>query len=59
MGVAVSIQNVFKRFGGLRALSGVLLEIAEGEVFGLFGPNGVKPTLISGLAGLGAPDVAA
>ncbi len=57
MGVAVSIQNVFKRFGSLQALDGVSLEIAEGEFFGLLGPNGAgKTTLISGLAGLVHPD---
>ena len=57
MGVAVSIQNVVKNFGSLRALDGVSLEIAEGEFFGLLGPNGAgKTTVISCLAGLVRPD---
>ena len=57
MGVAVSIEQVEKRFGGLRALDGVSLQIAEGEFFGLLGPNGAgKTTLISCLAGLVRPD---
>ena len=57
MGVAVSIQNVAKSFGSVRALDGVSLEIAEGEFFGLLGPNGAgKTTLISALAGLVRPD---
>jgi ABC-2 type transport system ATP-binding protein len=57
MGVAVSIQNVIKSFGSLRALDGISLEIAEGEFFGLLGPNGAgKTTLISSLAGLVRPD---
>ncbi|MFT3847537.1 MAG: ABC transporter ATP-binding protein [Propionivibrio sp.] len=57
MGVAVSIQDVAKNFGSLRALDGVSLEIAEGEFFGLLGPNGAgKTTLISCLAGLVRPD---
>ena len=57
MGVAVSIQQVEKNFGALRALDGVSLEIAEGEFFGLLGPNGAgKTTLISCLAGLVRPD---
>jgi len=57
MGVAVSIQNVVKSFGSVRALDGVSLEIAEGEFFGLLGPNGAgKTTLISALAGLVRPD---
>ena len=57
MGVAVSIQQVVKCFGSLRALDGISLEIAEGEFFGLLGPNGAgKTTLISCLAGLVRPD---
>ena len=57
MGVAVSIQQVVKCFGALRALDGVSLEIAEGEFFGLLGPNGAgKTTLISSVAGLVRPD---
>lgn len=57
MGVAVSIQQVAKRFGALQALDGVSLDIAEGEFFGLLGPNGAgKTTLISCLAGLARPD---
>ncbi|MBW7901593.1 MAG: ABC transporter ATP-binding protein [Rhodocyclaceae bacterium] len=57
MGVAVSVQQVEKRFGALTALAGVSLEIAEGEFFGLLGPNGAgKTTLISCLAGLARPD---
>ena len=57
MGVAVSIQQIIKTFGSLKALDGVSLEIAEGEFFGLLGPNGAgKTTLISCLAGLVRPD---
>ena len=57
MGVAVSIEQVVKSFGSLRALDGVSLQIAEGEFFGLLGPNGAgKTTLISCLAGLVRPD---
>ena len=56
MGVAVSVQDVVKCFGSLRALDGVSLEIAEGEFFGLLGPNGAgKTTLISCLAGIVRP----
>ena len=57
MGVAVSIQNITKRFGTLQALDDVSLQIVEGEFFGLLGPNGAgKTTLISSLAGLIRPD---
>ena len=57
MSIAVSVQQVVKSFGALRALDGVTLEIGEGEFFGLLGPNGAgKTTLISCLAGLVRPD---
>lgn len=57
MVAAVSINNVLKQFGTLRALDGVSMEIAQGDFFGLLGPNGAgKTTLISSLAGLVRPD---
>ena len=57
MTAAVSIVDVVKTFGPLRALDGVSLEIQAGEFFGLLGPNGAgKTTLISSLAGLARPD---
>ena len=57
MTAAVSINNVVKHFGSLKALGGVSLEIQPGEFFGLLGPNGAgKTTLISSLAGLVRPD---
>ena len=57
MSSAVSIRQVTKYFGHLRALDKVSLEIGEGEFFGLLGPNGAgKTTLISALAGLCNPN---
>lgn len=57
MVAAVSIIDVVKHFGSLKALAGVSLEIEQGEFFGLLGPNGAgKTTLISSLAGLMRPD---
>ena len=53
---AVSIVDVVKYFGSLKALAGVSLDIGQGEFFGLLGPNGAgKTTLISSLAGLVRP----
>jgi len=50
---AVFIENVYKRFGPVRALNGVSFSIERGEFFGLLGPNGAgKSTLINSLAGL-------
>jgi ABC-2 type transport system ATP-binding protein len=53
MPAAIELRDVHKRFGDLQALSGIDLEIPQGEFFGLLGPNGAgKTTLISVLAGL-------
>ena len=54
---AVQIRGVEKRFGPVRALAGVSLEVRQGEFFALLGPNGAgKTTLISALGGLSIPD---
>ena len=53
MPAAIELREVHKRFGDLQALSGIDLEVSQGEFFGLLGPNGAgKTTLISVLAGL-------
>ena len=57
MAVAVAVRGVEKRFGQVRALAGLSLEVHEGEFFALLGPNGAgKTTLISALGGLTRPD---
>jgi branched-chain amino acid transport system ATP-binding protein len=44
------------RFGGLRAVDGANLEIAEGSITGLIGPNGAgKTTLFNVIAGVFPP----
>jgi len=55
---AIEVREVSKRYrSSVLALSGVSLQIEQGEFFGLLGPNGAgKTTLISLLAGLARPD---
>jgi len=45
--------DVVKRFGGVTALAGVDLDLAEGEILGLIGPNGSgKTTLVNCISGV-------
>lgn len=49
-------KDITRNFGGLRALAGVNVAVARGEIFGLIGPNGAgKSTLLSVLCGIGPP----
>ncbi len=41
---AIRTENLTKRFGDLVALDGISLTVAEGEVFGLVGPDGAGKT---------------
>ena len=50
------VENLSKNFGGLRAVSNVSFEIAEGEILGIIGPNGAgKTTLFNLLNGVLPP----
>jgi branched-chain amino acid transport system ATP-binding protein len=52
----LSIENVSRRFGGVRALSDVSFEVQQGDILGLMGANGAgKTTLFSLIAGNVAP----
>ena len=42
--MVVSVKNLVKRYGNLIALDHFSLDVAEGEVFGLLGPNGSGKT---------------
>ena len=51
------VEGVEKRFGAVRAVDGVSLEIGHGEFFALLGPSGSgKTTLLRIVSGLEAPD---
>jgi ABC-2 type transport system ATP-binding protein len=50
---AISVSGLVKTFGSVRALDGLDLTVAEGEVHGFLGPNGAgKSTTIRVLLGL-------
>jgi len=50
-------ENLSRRFGGVRALEAVDLELAEGAVHAVIGPNGAgKTTLLNILSGIYRPD---
>ena len=40
MAVVIQIENLVKRYKELVALDHLNLEVEEGEIFGLLGPNG-------------------
>ncbi len=53
----LELQGLIKDFGGLQAVRGVDLTIAQGEFFSLLGPSGCgKTTLLRMLSGLETPD---
>ncbi|MEL6582329.1 MAG: ABC transporter ATP-binding protein [Pseudomonadota bacterium] len=48
----IRVENLSMQFGGIRAVDGVTLEIADGSITGLIGPNGAgKTTLFNVIAG--------
>ena len=53
----LSIQNLVKSFGALRASDGISLDVVPGEIHALIGPNGAgKTTAVNQLSGEMQPD---
>jgi branched-chain amino acid transport system ATP-binding protein len=53
----LSVRNIGKSFGGIRAVDGVSFEVSKGEILGLIGPNGSgKSTLFNCILGQLNPD---
>jgi ABC-2 type transport system ATP-binding protein len=53
----ISVDELHKSFGSLRAVDGLSFEVPEGELFGFLGPNGAgKTTTLSMISGLLKPD---
>jgi len=56
MAPLLQVESVWMSFGGVHALSGVSLELHQGETLGLIGPNGAgKTTLFNCLSRLYTP----
>src|SRR5512136_2642246 len=48
----IKVENLTKRYAGVRALSGVSFEVGRGEIVGFLGPNGAgKSTTMRILTG--------
>ena len=57
MTAQLALHDVSKHFGGVRAVSGVSVEVPPGEIISIIGPNGAgKTTLLNMISGFYHPD---
>ena len=53
----IEAQNVSKSYGNIKALNNLSLNVTEGSVYALLGPNGSgKTTFVKSILGLVKPD---
>ena len=54
---AISIKDLYKYYGEVKAVDGISLSVEEREIFGILGPNGAgKTTTLEIVETLRAPD---
>ena len=54
--LAISVENLTKRYGELTAVNGISFDVKRGEIFAFLGPNGAgKTTTVEILVGLRKP----
>src|SRR3984893_2417220 len=53
---AIRVENLWKRYGAIEAVRGITLDVRQGEIFGLIGPDGAgKTSTFQILAGVMEP----
>ncbi|HOU25192.1 MAG TPA: ATP-binding cassette domain-containing protein, partial [Anaerolineae bacterium] len=57
MSTVVSVHQLHKAYGPVKAVDGIEFQVSQGEILGLVGPNGAgKTTTLECIEGLRQPD---